>query len=122
MSKPPIKNRRDFLGAGTRLAVAASLTAGTLGAFVREARAATATQINAQAHYTVPAYQATAPEQAQPLTGSASAWVFKFPAMVGEMPRSGGFGHGGYIGAGMFTVLLAAGLAGIVFRRQRTTE
>ena len=82
----------------------------------------THTQINAQAHYTVPAYQATAPEQEQPLTGSASAWVFKFPAMVGEMPRSGGFGPGGYIGAGMFTVLLAAGLAGIVFRRQRTTE
>jgi hypothetical protein len=31
----PIKSRRDFLGAGTRLAVAASLHAGSMGAFVR---------------------------------------------------------------------------------------
>jgi glyoxylase-like metal-dependent hydrolase (beta-lactamase superfamily II) len=47
VKKPPIKSRRDFLGAGTRLAVAASLSAGTLGAFVREARAATAPKIDA---------------------------------------------------------------------------
>lgn len=44
----PIKSRRDFLGDGTRLAVAASLSTGAMGAFVREARAATATKIDAQ--------------------------------------------------------------------------
>ena len=44
----PIRSRRDFLGAGTRLAVAASLSAGAMGAFVREARAATAPKIDTQ--------------------------------------------------------------------------
>jgi cyclase len=48
VKKPPIATRREFLGAGTRLAVAASLSAGTMGAFVREARAATAPVIGAQ--------------------------------------------------------------------------
>jgi glyoxylase-like metal-dependent hydrolase (beta-lactamase superfamily II) len=48
LAQPVVKTRRDFLGAGTRLAVAASLSAGTLGAFVREARAATAPVIDAQ--------------------------------------------------------------------------
>jgi cyclase len=45
--KRPIATRRDFLGAGTRLAVAASLSAGAMGAFVREARAATSPRIDA---------------------------------------------------------------------------
>jgi cyclase len=47
--KKPIATRRDFLGAGSRLAVAASLSAGAMGAFVREARAATAPTIDALA-------------------------------------------------------------------------
>lgn len=46
--KKPITSRRDFLGVGTSLAVAASLSAGAMGALVREARAATAPRIDAQ--------------------------------------------------------------------------
>jgi cyclase len=48
VKKLPINARREFLGAGTRLAVAASLSAGTLGALVREAHAAAKPAIQAQ--------------------------------------------------------------------------
>jgi len=46
--KPPaatLASRRQFLGAGTRLAVAASLSVGTLGAFTRAAQATMAPEI-----------------------------------------------------------------------------
>jgi len=44
--EPPIATRRQFLTGGTRLAAAASLSFGTMGAFIREAQAATAPDIN----------------------------------------------------------------------------
>jgi glyoxylase-like metal-dependent hydrolase (beta-lactamase superfamily II) len=47
VTKPPGTTRRQFLGGSTRLAVAASLTVGTLGAFTRAAQATMAPQIKA---------------------------------------------------------------------------
>jgi cyclase len=47
VTKPPPTTRRQFLGGSTRLAVAASLSVGTLGAFTRAAQATMAPEIKA---------------------------------------------------------------------------
>lgn len=71
----------------------------------------THTKVVAQGHYTVPDYQATPAHQATPLRGEASGWIFRFPALVGELPRSGGAGHSWYLTLGTTALIFAAAAA-----------